>query len=107
MRVQKLSLIIIIILLGLAFSACASTTTQETIPRTISDAVQVTSQPTEDGMADTPIESPDIDRTVEAGVAQTEAPQRPEVKTSLEATDPGSVNLRSGKPTLVEFFAFW
>lgn len=29
------------------------------------------------------------------------------VKTELEATDPGSVQLASGKPQLVEFFAFW
>lgn len=31
----------------------------------------------------------------------------PEVKTELEATDPATVTLASGKPQLVEFFAFW
>lgn len=31
----------------------------------------------------------------------------PVVKTGLEATDPTTVVLASGKPTLVEFFAFW
>jgi hypothetical protein len=29
------------------------------------------------------------------------------VKTELEATDPGTVQMASGKPQLVEFFAFW
>ena len=28
-------------------------------------------------------------------------------RSALTATDPGGVNLASGKPTLVEFFAFW
>ena len=33
--------------------------------------------------------------------------EAPPVKTSLEATDPATVVLASGKPQLVEFFAFW
>lgn len=38
----------------------------------------------------------------------TEAPTAvPQVRQELAATDPGSVDLASGKPTLVEFFAFW
>ncbi|RME88062.1 MAG: hypothetical protein D6770_07860 [Anaerolineae bacterium] len=28
-------------------------------------------------------------------------------RSEMEATNPGSVNLASGTPTLVEFFAFW
>jgi hypothetical protein len=31
----------------------------------------------------------------------------PTARAGLEATDPTGVNLASGKPTLVEFFAFW
>lgn len=31
----------------------------------------------------------------------------PTARPGLEATDPESVNLVSGKPTLLEFFAFW
>ncbi|MGW8224298.1 MAG: hypothetical protein ACWGOY_01095, partial [Anaerolineales bacterium] len=31
----------------------------------------------------------------------------PPIKTALEASDPAGVNLVSGKPTLLEFFAFW
>jgi hypothetical protein len=34
-------------------------------------------------------------------------PSQPVVKTGLEATDPSTVQLASGKPQLVEFFAFW
>jgi hypothetical protein len=31
----------------------------------------------------------------------------PTARPGLEATDPDSVDLASGKPTLLEFFAFW
>lgn len=31
----------------------------------------------------------------------------PTARPGLEATDPETVNLTSGKPTLLEFFAFW
>lgn len=31
----------------------------------------------------------------------------PPVKTGLEATNPSMVNLATGKPQLIEFFAFW
>jgi hypothetical protein len=31
----------------------------------------------------------------------------PPVKTGLEATNPSTVNLATGKPQLIEFFAFW
>jgi hypothetical protein len=31
----------------------------------------------------------------------------PTARPGLEATDPASVDLSSGKPTLLEFFAFW
>jgi len=34
-------------------------------------------------------------------------PAAPTIRTELAATDPTTVNLASGKPTLVEFFAFW
>jgi hypothetical protein len=39
-------------------------------------------------------------------VADTEA-DKPEPRKEMAATDPGSVNLGSGRLTLVEFFAFW
>jgi hypothetical protein len=31
----------------------------------------------------------------------------PTARPGLEATDPETVDLASGKPTLLEFFAFW
>jgi hypothetical protein len=39
----------------------------------------------------------------------TTSPEAPPAtaRPSLHATDPTTVNLGSGKPTLVEFFAFW
>jgi hypothetical protein len=38
---------------------------------------------------------------------ETPAAAMPTARAGLEATDPTSVNLASGKPALVEFFAFW
>jgi len=40
-------------------------------------------------------------------VPDTAAPELVPVKTALEASDPSSVQLASGEPQLVEFFAFW
>ena len=37
----------------------------------------------------------------------TAAPTLRPVRTALEATDPTTVNLAVGRPTFVEFFAFW
>jgi hypothetical protein len=38
----------------------------------------------------------------------TSPPERtPTVREGLQATDPGSVVLASGRPQLIEFFAFW
>ena len=34
-------------------------------------------------------------------------PTAPTIRTELAATDPATVNFASGRPTLVEFFAFW
>lgn len=36
-----------------------------------------------------------------------ESPSPKPVRTELEATDPTTVSLASGRPMLVEFFAFW
>lgn len=45
-------------------------------------------------------------------IAPTEGPSpgaaaTPTLRVGLQATDPGTVQLASGGPTLVEFFAFW
>jgi PBP1b-binding outer membrane lipoprotein LpoB len=42
----------------------------------------------------------------EPSLASPAATAKP-IRTELEATDPTTVNLASGGPTLVEFFAFW
>lgn len=42
----------------------------------------------------------------EPGLAPTAGPT-PTVRPGMEATDPKTVVLASGDPTLVEFFAFW
>jgi hypothetical protein len=42
-----------------------------------------------------------------ATVAQVSIPTPVVVKSALEATDPATVQLASGEPQLVEFFAFW
>lgn len=41
-----------------------------------------------------------------AATAEAAATGRP-LRTALEATDPTTVSLANGRPTLVEFFAFW
>jgi hypothetical protein len=53
--------------------------------------------------------SPDSDSMQDSGdeASPPEPSATPTVRPGLEATDPESVNLASGKPTLLEFFAFW
>lgn len=51
------------------------------------------------GEGDAPGEAPDVEETVPEAT--------PYDLTQLHATDPDTVNLGSGRPTLVEFFAFW
>jgi hypothetical protein len=45
--------------------------------------------------------------TSEATIAATASVTDRPPRTALEATDPSSVSLANGRPTLVEFFAFW
>lgn len=52
-----------------------------------------------------PVDEPSITDT--PGLAEDNPPTQPAVKTGLTATDPGSVQLASGSPQLIEFFAFW
>ncbi|UCF62089.1 MAG: hypothetical protein JSV37_05195 [Anaerolineaceae bacterium] len=55
------------------------------------------------------IESPEVPAPAFAATPETEASPDvdPTPRQGLEATDPSTVLLASGKPTLVEFFAFW
>jgi hypothetical protein len=54
-------------------------------------------------------ESPEVPAPDSATIPETEASLDvvPTPRQGLEATDPSTVMLASGKPTLVEFFAFW
>jgi len=86
-------------LIGAALLAACTTGS----PAMADTAVPVTAiVPTE-----APAVSPSALATVAEIPAPTEAPTPRPVKTALEATDPATVVLASGRPTLVEFFAFW
>jgi hypothetical protein len=64
----------------------------------------VVEEPTQESLSVTEIqEKPTIDST-QTSVAE---PMVPTPREGLEATDPSTVVLASGKLTFVEFFAFW
>ena len=48
-----------------------------------------------------------ITETLDMDIIQVTETESPIVRTRLEATDPSSVNLASGKASFIEFFAFW
>jgi len=55
-----------------------------------------------------PLESEAQAPTSESAAPVQQEPAPPvEVREGLAATDPATVNLANGTPTLVEFFAFW
>jgi hypothetical protein len=106
---EKLFLLIAL-LLGLVMSACTGTKTQEVVPPTDAIGVEVEREPTQGESTDPttePTQAAEVESAPEEVSTPTEETQKPELKTSLVSTDPESVNLTSGKPTLVEFFAFW
>ena len=51
--------------------------------------------------------SPESEPQVDMLPADEESEPGPSVRTELEATDPTSVALGTGRVTFVEFFAFW
>jgi len=77
----------------------------------LSGLVEVTATPTSEIITEpaqptvTPESAQSITETPE--LAGNEPPTQPAVKAGLTATDPGSVQLASGRPQLIEFFAFW
>ena len=63
--------------------------------------------PTEESTAEPPLV---VDRGATAATATPPQPldlASPTARRGLEATDPTTVRLDAGRPTLVEFFAFW
>ena len=108
-------LLAVLILVGLLLAACGASSSQnqnDGLPTSINE------NQTEGELASTPSQSlPTVDASPDApnqvilpnvNVAPNPEPTgAPEVKTELEATDPATVTLATGKPQLVEFFAFW
>ncbi len=100
-RIVALTLGVVVVFLMAACAPAASPTAAPPEPVT-TDAPPAPSVVTESPPA-VPTETPE-----DVPVEPTEAPMvivTP--RTEMEATNPGSVNLASGTPTLVEFFAFW
>ena len=85
------------IALALTLVACGSSAQPADLP--------TPAPPTEANAAAVPTAAPAADSPAEPEIASipTEAPIRQE----LAATDPTGVVLGAGRPTLVEFFAFW
>jgi hypothetical protein len=99
--------LILIFALSILVSACTGAATQVDLPPTATSTSVVEPVPTQEIAVDAATDAPALEPTEEEVVVPTEEPIKPELKTALVATDPGSVNLASGTPTLVEFFAFW
>lgn len=108
MRIRRIFLLSIALILAALIAACTGAAPQGPGQPTATAVVQTGSPPTQQPQeGELPISPPDEGTTESAAVEPTEQVQKPELKTGLVATDPESVNLSSGKPTLVEFFAFW
>jgi ABC-type Na+ efflux pump permease subunit len=108
MRIRRIFLLLIVLILAALIAACTRAVTQGPGQPTATAVVRTGSPPTQKPQeGELPTSSPD-EGTIESAIVEpTEEVQKPELKTGLVATDPDSVNLSSGKPTLVEFFAFW
>ncbi|HLE50649.1 MAG TPA: hypothetical protein VI755_01210 [Anaerolineales bacterium] len=106
-------LLFIIILLGAGLLAACS----QSAPNTQTDALAELSSPTQTQSGDLPTATVEGYPAPESqALAATYTPfpypepgagDPPPVKEGLEASDPATVQLASGKPQLVEFFAFW
>ena len=81
--------------LATVLAACASSVHQQEAPTAASRAVASPAQPTRGATA-----LPESARPSDAPTAQT-------IRQDQYATDPTTVDLASGRPTLVKFFAFW
>ncbi len=107
MRTRGSSIIAIVFLLGITIGACTGATTQEIVQPTEPPVILEDPNPTQVPDEVHPTDLPSAEDAPEEVRSPTEEPVKPQLKTSLVATNPGSVTLTSGAPTLVEFFAFW
>ena len=100
-RRWTITLLSAVLLLALALGACSSASesvpTPTSMPATAEQETDDTPVPTQEQSAAQEPE-PQIDEPAEV---------KPTPKSGLVATDPTTVNLASGEPKLVEFFAFW
>jgi hypothetical protein len=107
---RKLSYGLSALLISLILSACARPVGVQEKTETGSLAnppvapTAVESPTVEDFPVLTPETSPENQPTE---LVEESLPTAPVVKAGLEATDPTQVQLASGEPQLVEFFAFW
>lgn len=97
----------IVVLTGLLLAACTGASQQ--IDRD-DPSVEIASQQQVDEVA--PAGNVDVSEgedTAPASVPPESAPTdpKPTPRPELSATEPSTVNLASGKPVLLEFFAFW
>jgi hypothetical protein len=85
----------VVALCAVVVAGCGSPTPAAVIEPEIKPTVVSTAAPSLPAEAlDTPAASGEVGPT-------------PTLREGQEATDPATVNLASGKPTLVKFFAFW
>jgi hypothetical protein len=97
---MRLMVIIALITLVLITACQGDRTATESAPLVVEEPTQETISTQE---------SPEVSAPDSATTPETEASPDivPTPRQGLEATDPSTVMLASGKPTLVEFFAFW
>ena len=98
----------VVLALALILAACQSRLVPSAPATSLSAALP---EPTTRPQGEAPstaagVTAEDLAPTVEPG-ADVGQPTAATIRTELHATNPASVNLASGKPTLVEFFAFW
>jgi hypothetical protein len=81
--------------LAIGLAGCSTGGLVATAPPSLSAASATVVQPTS------------AEATATVLVQSIEAPTAPPVREDQYATDPATVDLASGRPTLVKFFAFW
>jgi hypothetical protein len=93
---------IVLMVLSLVLVACSTTTATPVVE--VADPAPTEPKATQEQNAPSATEVQETESVeVESGK---EAPKI-EVRDELQATDPTTVALGNGSPTLVEFFAFW
>ncbi len=106
MRMVKSNLMVIVVLSAMLLSACqvgaqpSGGSTDTAVPSIEEQPIQAPEQ--ELGSTDKAPQDSSIPTQ-----AMPTSEVRPSPRSELEATDPTTVNLAAGIPTLVEFFAFW